>query len=271
MFWKKVGNAHIAALFIGFITLLAIAAPWITHFSYSDQNASETLLSPSRMHWCGTDSLGRDLFSRLLYGARVSLGIGCFTALFSAVFGTIYGSLSAYAGGYLDAFLMRIGDILYSLPSILLTVLIMLVVGRGPLGIFVAIAVVGWVSAARIARGQVLQAKELPYVEAAKSLGLSTLRILFKHILPNILPPILVNLSFEIPQNILSESFLSFVGLGLAPPYASWGSLANEGWRAYRTYPHLIFFPALILFVTILAFQVLGDALRVALDPQSRK
>ena len=197
--------------------------------------------------------------------------MGFFTAIFSLVIGTVYGAISGYSGGKVDTVLMRLADVLYALPSILVTVLIMLVVGRGPTGIFLALGVVGWIGGARLVRGQVLQAKEMTYVEAARSLGVTRSRILFLHILPNILGPVIVNLTFDIPQNILAESFLSFVGLGLEPPYASWGTLANEGWRAYRTYPYLILFPGIVLFLTILAFNFLGDGLRDALDPQTTK
>jgi oligopeptide transport system permease protein len=183
----------------------------------------------------------------------------------------VYGSIAGYVGGTTDTLMMRAADILLALPSILVTVILMLVVGRGPLGIFLALGIVGWVGEARLVRGQVMQAKEMLYVESARSLGMRSSRILFQHILPNILGPVIVSLTFGIPQNILAESFLSFVGLGLEPPYASWGTLANEGWRAYRTYPYLIFFPGIALFLTILAFNFLGDGLRDALDPQTKK
>lgn len=272
--WKRLKKHRLAMVslsFLLFLTVVAIAAPLITKFSYFEQTAEDALQFPNAKYWFGTDSLGRDLFSRIVYGARISLAVGFFTAIFSLVIGTIYGAIAGFAGGKVDTVLMRIADILYALPSILVTVLIMLVVGRGPVGIFLALGVVGWIGGARLVRGQVLQAKEMTYVEAARSLGVRRWRILFQHILPNILGPVIVNLTFDIPQNILAESFLSFVGLGLEPPYASWGTLANEGWRAYRTYPYLIVFPGLVLFLTILAFNFLGDGLRDALDPQSTK
>jgi oligopeptide transport system permease protein len=257
--------------FLVILSLIAILAPWVTHFTYFEQNADQALQSPNSVYWFGTDTLGRDLFSRIIYGAQISLAVGFFTALFSLLVGSVYGAISGYVGGRLDNLLMRFADILYALPSILVTVLLMLVVGRGPLGIFLALGIVGWVGQARLVRGQVMQAKEMLYVESARSLGMRSFRILFQHIFPNILGPVIVSLTFDIPQNIMAESFLSFVGLGLEPPYASWGTLANEGWRAYRTYPHLIFFPGLALFLTILAFNFLGDGLRDALDPQTRK
>ena len=272
--WKRLKRHHLAMIslaFLLFLSIVAMAAPWITNFTYFDQNADHALQFPNSTYWFGTDSLGRDLFSRIVYGARISLAVGFFTAIFSLIIGSIYGAISGYMGGKVDLIMMRIADILYALPSLLVTVLVMLVVGRGPLGIFVALGVVGWVGEARLVRGQVLQAREMLYVESARALGLGSIRILFQHIFPNILGPVIVSLTFGIPQNIMAESFLSFVGLGLEPPYASWGTLANEGWRAYRTYPYLIFFPGIVLFFTILAFNFLGDGLRDALDPQTKK
>lgn len=272
--WKRLKRHRLAMLSLGFLlvmSLVALFAPLVTKFSYFEQNAEHALQFPNAMYWLGTDSLGRDLFSRLVYGARISLAVGFFTAIFSLVIGTVYGAIAGYMGGKVDTILMRTADVLSALPSLLVTVLLMLVVGRGPLGIFLALGIIGWVGEARLVRGQVLQAKEMLYVEAARSLGMRPWRILFQHILPNILGPVIVSLTFGIPQNILAESFLSFVGLGLEPPFASWGTLANEGWRAYRTYPHLIFFPGIVLFLTILAFNFLGDGLRDALDPQARK
>lgn len=272
--WKRLKRHKVAMLSLAFLLLLSVlaaAAPWLTNFSYFDQNADMALQSPNGTYWFGTDTLGRDLFSRILYGARISLAVGFVTAIFSLVIGGFYGAVSGYVGGRVDTLLMRIADILAALPSLLVTVLIMLVVGRGPVGIFLALGIVGWVDDARLVRGQVLQAREMLYVEAARSLGMGNFKILFQQIFPNILGPVIISLTFGIPQNIMAESFLSFVGLGLEPPYASWGTLANEGWRAYRTYPYLIFFPGVALFLTILAFNFLGDGLRDALDPQMKK
>lgn len=272
--WKRLKRHRLAMVSLAFLVLISLAAalaPWLTKFSYFAQNADMALQFPNATYWFGTDSLGRDLFSRILYGAQISLSVGFFTAIFSLILGVVYGSIAGYVGGTTDTLMMRAADILLALPSILVTVILMLVVGRGPLGIFLALGIVGWVGEARLVRGQVMQAKEMLYVEAARSLGMRSSRILFQHILPNILGPVIVSLTFGIPQNILAESFLSFVGLGLEPPFASWGTLANEGWRAYRTYPYLIFFPGIALFLTILAFNFLGDGLRDALDPQTKK
>lgn len=272
--WRRLKRHRLAMVSLAFVLILgglAFLAPWITRFTYFEQNSDAALQFPNATYWMGTDSLGRDLFSRLLFGARISLSVGVFTAIFSLIIGIIYGGIAGYVGGKIDSALMRFSDILNAMPSLLLTILLMLIVGRGPLGIFLALGLTGWIAEARLVRGQVLQAKQMLYVEAARSLGLSHFRILFQHIIPNILGPVIVSLTFGIPQNILSESFLSFVGLGLEPPFASWGTLANEGWRAYRTYPYLIFFPSIVLFLTILAFNFLGDGLRDALDPQARR
>lgn len=222
----------------------------------------------------GTDGLGRDLLTRVSYGARVSLTVGLGTALVALVIGTAYGLISGYVGGGLDNFLMRTVEIFYGLPDILIFILLSLVFGRNITGLIMALALVTWVRFARIARGQVLQTKELLYVEGARAAGASRTRIVLRHILPNILGPVLVTLTFSIPAAILAESTLSFIGLGINDPYSewgtSWGTLAQEGWRAMRTYPHVILFPGLAIFFTILAFNYLGNGLRDLLDPKGR-
>jgi len=220
----------------------------------------------------GTDSLGRDLLTRILYGARVSMAVGIGTAMIALVIGTVYGLVSGFAGGNLDHFMMRIVDIFYGLPDMLIFILLSLLFGRTIAGLLVALGLVSWVRFARMARGQVLQAKEFLFVESARAMGASRWRTVLRHILPNISGPIIVTLTFSIPAAILAESTLSFIGLGINDPYSpwgtSWGSLAQDGWRAMRTYPHIIFFPAAAIFLTILAFNTLGNALRDALDPK---
>lgn len=269
-----------AVLSIGFlalVTLLAIFAPWVTTHSFETQDIAAKLQGPSTSHWMGTDSLGRDLFSRVLYGARVSLQVGVLTALFALVLGTLTGAVAGYRGGWIDHLLMRIVDLFYIFPSLLLAILLMVALGAGAagqgggdgtFGIILALGLVAWVTQARLVRGQVLQARELSYVESARALGARGPVILFRHILPNILGPIIVSVTFQIPSNILAESFLSFIGLGIQPPNSSWGTLANEGFRAMRSYPHLILFPGAVLFFTMLAFNYLGDGLRDVLDPK---
>lgn len=261
--------ALVSAIYLGIVAGMAIASPWVTPYSYEEQNISERLETPSAKHWMGTDTLGRDSYSRLVYGARMSLAVGVFTAVFALVLGTATGALAGYFGGWVDSVLMRIVDIFYIFPSLLLAILLMLLLGRGFTGILLAIGLTAWVTQARLVRGQVLQAREMAYVEAAKAVGVRNLPIIFRHILPNLWGPIIVSLTVQIPANIMSESFLSFIGLGLQPPYSSWGTLASEGFRAMRSYPHLILFPGTVLFLTMLAFNYLGDGLRDVLDPKS--
>lgn len=271
--WKKFFRHKLAVaslVFLVVISLMALLAPWVTTFAFDEQNIIARLSSPSFTYWMGTDSLGRDLYSRIIYGARTSLSVGVLTALFALVFGTITGAIAGYWGGWVDHMLTRMMDLFYIFPSLLLAILLMLMMGQGILGILLALGIVAWVTQARLVRGQVLQAKEFTYVEAARAMGMSHFTIIRKHILPNLWGPIIVSLTFQIPTNIMAESFLSFIGLGLQPPNSSWGTLANEGFRAMRSFPHLIIFPGLILFLTMLAFNYLGDGLRDVLDPRSK-
>lgn len=269
--WKRLfkNKAAIVSLgFIIFIILIALGADSIAPYSYDIQNIGNRLTSPNFQNLMGTDILGRDIFSRIIYGARMSMSVGIITASCSLIIGTIYGALSGYVGGRVDNFMMRLVDILYTFPSILLIILVMIFFGKGLIGIFIGLTIVGWVSVSRIVRGSVLQVKEMSFIEAARSMGIRNYAIILRHILPNILGPIIVTLTFEIPQAILSESFLSFIGLGLQPPFSSWGTLANDGFQAFKSYPHLIIFPGIAIFFTVLSFNLLGDGLRDALDPK---
>ncbi len=273
MGWKRFFAHRLAVLsllFLVALSLAAAAAPLITRYSYEEQNISEKLQGPSRQHWMGTDTLGRDLYSRILYGARMSLTVGIFTGIFALALGTLTGALSGYKGGWVDGLLMRTVDLFYIFPSLLIAILIMVILGRGVYGILLAIGITSWVTQARLVRGLVLQARELPYVESARALGASSWRIIAKHILRNLWGPIIVSLTYQIPTNIMAESFLSFIGLGLQPPFSSWGTLANEGFRAMRSYPYLMIFPSTVLFLTMLAFNYLGDGLRDGLDPKAK-
>lgn len=250
--------------------LLALFAPWISPHDPNFQSIEDRLLGPTATYWLGTDSLGRDLFTRLLYGARLSLSIGIATALFSLVLGTLTGALAGFYRGWTDRILTGFVDFFSIFPSLLLAILFSLLFGRGVFGIFLSIGIVAWVQHARLVRAQVLQAAEQPYIEAARSLGVPDFQILWKHVLPNLWGPILVSVSAQIPSNIMSESFLSFLGLGLQPPHASWGTLASEGTRALRSHPHLLAFPSIALFLVLLASQYLGDWLRDRVSGQGR-
>lgn len=208
------------------------------------------------------------------------MAIGVVTAVISLVVGTFFGCLAGWFGGWTDRSIMRFVDILDSIPSLVLMILVKLVFDavdiidnpelKALTGMLLALSLVSWVSLARVVRGQVLQVKQMPYVEAAKAMGASGSRMIVQHILPNIIGPVIVLLTFQIPSNILYESFMSFLGLGLQPPYSSWGVLANDGWRSMNSFPHLMIWPGVAIFITMMAFNLLGDCLRDAFDPQMR-
>lgn len=266
--------AGASAVFIMIVLLSGFAVPWISPYGSGELREDNLLAGPSWNHPMGTDALGRDLLTRVLYGARVSMTVGIGTALIALIIGTTYGLVSGFKGGPIDDLMMRLVDIFYGLPDMLIFILLSLLFGKSIGGLLVALGLVTWVRFARITRGQVLQAKEFVYVEGARAMGAPRRRILMRHILPNILGPILVTLTFSIPAAILAESTLSFIGLGINDPYSgwgtSWGTLAQDGWRAMRAYPHIIFFPAAAIVLTILAFNTVGNALRDLLDPRTR-
>lgn len=263
-----------SAAFLLAVALAAIMAPWLSPYSAGGLEEKRILEVPSFAHWMGTDGLGRDLLTRVLYGARVSTTVGVGTGLIALVIGTIYGLISGFKGGAVDQLMMRFVDIFYGLPDMLIFILLSLVFGRNIGGLLIALGLVSWVRFARITRGQVLQAKEFLFVEGARAMGASRQRLVLRHILPNITGPIIVTLTFSIPSAILAESTLSFIGIGINDPYSSWGTswgtLAQDGWRAMRTYPHVLLFPAAAIFLTILAFNFLGNGLRDWLDPKGR-
>ncbi len=260
---------RLSAFFLIVLSLAAIFAPWVAPFSYETQDTLNTLASPNPANWLGTDRLGRDLLSRMIYGARVSLFVGVVTTLLAIVIGTIYGAVSGYIGKKTDNVMMRFVDVVFALPDLLMIILITVVMGRGVMGIFIALTLVSWVTVARLVRGEVLRIKELPYIEASRALGAGHLRIVAREIFPNMVGLLIITLSFRIPVAILAESTLSFIGLGITPPFSSWGTLANDGWTAVKFYPHLILFPSMAIFLTILAFNFLGEGLRDALDPRT--
>ncbi|GMA99818.1 ABC transporter permease [Pelosinus sp. IPA-1] len=268
---KKNKLAMIGLYTILLIFLLALVGPLLSSGNYSDQNLMQTNKPPSAEHWFGTDSLGRDLFIRVLYGARISLSIGVVASFLNLTIGVFYGGISGFFGGRVDRVMMNLVDILYGIPVLLYVILLMVVLQPGLTNIFIALGIAYWLNMARIVRGQILSLKEQEYVIAARTIGASNWRILVYHLLPNSMGPIIITMTLAIPEAIFTEAFLSFIGLGVAAPMASWGVLASEGITSLRSYPFQLFFPAMAISITMLAFNFLGDGLRDALDPRVRR
>jgi oligopeptide transport system permease protein len=268
---KKNKAAMIGLTFLIFITLLAILGPYFAKHTYSDQILSLSNANPSAEYWFGTDNLGRDMYVRTLYGARISMSIGIVASLITLVIGVVYGGISGYFGGRVDSIMMRIVDIMYCIPMLLYIIMLMVILGPGLINIFIALGLVYWLRMARIVRGQILSLKEQEYIMAVKLTGASTWRILSRHLIPNTLGPIIITATLAIPEAIFTEAFLSFIGLGVSAPMASWGVLASEGVANLRSYPFQLFFPAAAISITMLCFNFLGDGLRDALDPRMRK
>lgn len=263
--------AVIGASIIGLLILCAIFAPFITEYAYDKQELGNMLKPPSKEHFFGTDEFGRDVFSRTIYGARVSLTIGLVAVGLSMAFGVIMGSLAGYYGGVVDYIISGITDIAWAFPTTLLAIAIIASIGPGLMNVMVAIALVYWSGYARLVRGSFKALKEQEFVEAARALGYSDLRIIFRHILPNALAPVIVLTTLSIPRAILVESSLSFLGLGAQPPIPSWGSIMNSG-RAYLVEaPWIALFPGIMIALIVLGFNLFGDALRDTLDPRLRE
>ena len=272
--WRRLKENKLALLSLIaliFIIVMAIIGPMISPFEYDAQDFTVINQAPNSTHWFGTDDLGRDLFVRAWKGARVSLLIGLVSAVINVTIGIIYGGIAGYKGGYVDIVMMRIVEIIYSIPALLWIILLMIIMGQGLTTIIVALSISGWGGMARLVRGQVLQLKQTEYVLAAQTLGASSWRIILKHLIPNAMGPIIINLTFQVPDAIFTEAFLSYIGLGVPAPLASWGTLANEGTKVLTIYPYQIVFPAILISVTMLAFNILGDGIRDSLDPKLRK
>ena len=262
-----------AAMFGAFILLILIAsaalAPWIAPYSYSFQNLELGASPPSADHILGTDVLARDLLSRILYGARISLLVGFVATGVALVIGVSWGIIAGYAGGKVDSIMMRIVDVLYGLPFIIFIILLMVIFGRNLWLLFGAIGAVEWLTMARIVRGQVMGLKNQEFVMAAKAMGVSNFSMFRKHLLPNILGPIAVYATLTIPQVMLLEGFLSFLGLGIQPPMSSWGTLIKDGVESMEEYSWLLIYPGITFTVTLFALNFFGDGLRDALDPKT--
>lgn len=244
------------------IFLLALLVPLLSPYPYDAIHLAAKNSPPSFAHWFGTDELGRDLFTRTCYGARISLGIGFAAALIDLVIGVFYGGVAAYVGGKCEEVMMRIADILYAFPYLLFVILIMVVIQSGLLSILAAMTVIGWITMARVVRGAVMQIRHQEYVLAAISLGASHFRVIRKHIIPNIAGPIIVTATLTVPSAIFTEAFLSFLGLGVQAPHASLGTMANEGLPALSYFPWRLFFPAGFISLTMLSLNLIGDSLR---------
>jgi oligopeptide transport system permease protein len=253
------------------VTVACVAGPWASAYGYEQQELANTFAPPGTKHWLGTDQLGRDLLVRLLFGGRVSLGVGLAATFVALTIGVVYGAVAGFFGGKLDAVMMRAVDIIYSLPFAIFVILLMVFFGRNIILLFVAIGAVEWLTMARIVRSQVMAVKKMEFIEAARSLGYGRRRIIFRHILPNILGPIIVYTALTIPGVMMLESFLSFLGLGVQPPMSSWGVLIKDGAEKMEEYPWLLVFPATLFSLTLLSLNFVGDGLRDALDVRSSK
>ncbi len=272
--WHRLKRNKLAVF--GGITLIALIlacglGPFLSPYGYQQTNLDNTFAKPGLNHWMGTDQLGRDLFTRLLYGGRISITVGLVATFVALTIGVSYGAVAGFFGGKLDAFMMRIVDILYALPFTIFVILLMVFFGRNIFLLFVAIGAVEWLTLARIVRSQIMSLKKMEYVEAARSLGFGTRRIIFRHMIPNILGPVIVYTTLTIPGVMMLEAFLSFLGLGVQAPMSSWGVLIKDGAEKMEEYPWLLIFPGTVFSLTLFSLNFLGDGLRDALDVRSAK
>lgn len=289
--WRRLKSNRLAIaalIVIALLILISIFAPFFSPYSYDEINKGSENLRPSPQFLFGTDSLGRDLFVRCMIGTRISLSIGIVSAIMIVIIGVVYGAISGFFGGFADNIMMRIVDIVYALPTTLIVILLQVVLkepleklfqtselfkslafmGSSLISIYVVLALLYWVDMARIVRGQILVIREQEYIMAARAVGAGNFRIIFKHIVPNAIGPIIVVATFKIPQAIFLEAFLSFIGLGVSKPLASLGSLTNDALSGIYSFPYQLFFPAFLISLVILSFNLFGDGLRDALDPR---
>jgi peptide/nickel transport system permease protein len=257
------------SVILSVFSVAAIAAPWIAPYDPAHLNLADRLTPPSAAHWLGCDELGRDILSRLIYGARISLAVGVSVVGLSLAVGLLIGAVAGYFGGFLDrVFNILVINSLQAFPGVLLAIAIVAFLGQGIEKLIVALSLGGWIGYARLVRGQVLAVKELEYVQAAQALGSADLRVIARHILPNIMQPVIVQAAIGMAGAVLAEATLSFLGLGVPPPAPSWGSMLNDGRSHLFDAPHLVIFPALAVMSAVLAFNFLGDTLRDRLDPR---
>lgn len=273
--WRRFKKNYLAMLglvVLGLLVFFSFVGPMFSHFNFFTNDLDNLYASPSWIHPFGTDDLGRDIMTRIMYGGRISLEIGLVSVMINLVLGVFYGGISGYFGGRVDNIMMRIIDIIYSVPDLLYVILLMVVLGQGGLfNIMIVLGIVNWMPMARIVRGQILALREQEYVLAARTLGANTQRLLLKHLIPNTIGPIIVTVALQIPAAIFMEAFLSFIGIGIMPPLASWGSMASAGRLSIPSHPNALLFPSMAIAITMLAFNFVGDGLRDAFDPKMRK
>ena len=258
----------LAIIFIG----AAIFAPFIATHDATAQDLAIRYATPSGEHWFGTDGLGRDVFSRVVYGARISLQVGIIVVLVSGLIGTVIGAIAGFYGGIVDKLLSGyVFNVFLAFPGLLLAIALVAFLGAGQGKLITALCVIGWVGYARVMRGQVLKVREYDYVQAARALGAGNMRLLFTHILPNSIQPLIVQASLGMAGAVLSEASLSFLGLGIPPPSPSWGTMIEEARQFFSSSPHILFFPGMAIALTVLAFNFIGDGLREYLDPKQRR
>lgn len=269
--FKKNRSAMLGLIFLAAMVLMAVFVPLLSPYTYDEMNLDQINALPNAAHWLGTDKFGRDIFVRLMYGARISLSIGGAAAVLNLVIGVTYGGICGYLGGRIDMILMRLVDIIYSVPTLLYVILIMLILGSNVYAILIAIGISSWVGMARLVRGQILSLKQEEYAQAAYIMGASRTRIMFKHLIVNCLGPIIVDTMLMVPNAIFTEAFLAFVGIGISIPQASWGTMANDAARSLlQTQPLQLLWPVLAISLTMLSLNAIGDGLGEALDPKKR-
>jgi oligopeptide transport system permease protein len=271
--WIRLKKNKVAMVCLGILSLyiiLAIVGPYMVPYDFKTNDAKAVNRIPDLKHWFGTDMLGRDLWSRVWTGARISLSIGIAATLINVCIGAVIGGISGYTGGRTDMVIMRIIDVMYGIPQLIFAILCMVVLGAGITSLIVAMIITGWLSTARLIRGQVLQLKNQEFVLAAKKLGASNYRIISRHLAPNFIGLIITNLTMQIPYNIFMEAFLTYIGIGIKPPIASWGVLVKMGAQNFRTFPHELLIPGFFICTTMLSLNLLGEGLRDALDPRLR-
>ena len=269
--FKKNKRAVVGLIILAIVVLMAILGPVFSPYSYEEQNMALRNAGPSAQHFFGTDKMGRDIFVRILYGARISLGVGAVAAFVNLIIGTLYGGIAGYVGGKTDMIMMRVVDIIYSVPSMLYIVLIMLWLGAGVGSIILGISITCWIGMARIVRAEVKSLREQEFTMAAFVLGASSKRILIKHLLVNAMGPIIVNITLQVPQAIFTEAWLSFLGVGISAPRASWGTLCEAARELILVYPMQTVYPLVAICLTIISFNFVGEGLERALDPKRKR